>query len=93
MLHTHSIDYPDTMEDPISDESVTPVTNSGSLARNYASEVLFGNNQSINKGTSGEEPPRQLGETPAVKATIPVDEDGFAPIVTKKKKKPPAIPM
>ena len=92
MLHTHSIDYPDTMEDPISDELVTPKTHSGVIARNYATEFLFGNHQSINRGTSCQEP-RQLGETPPAKATIPVDEDGFAPIVTKKNKKLLAIPM
>jgi pre-rRNA-processing protein TSR2 len=56
---------------------------SSSLAQAYAAGSLFGG---PTKPKKIEPPPRQLGEPEPEKAQPLVDEDGFAPVMTKKKK-------
>jgi len=54
-----------------------------SLAQAYAAGSLFGG---PTKPRKTEPPPRQLGEPKPEKAQPLVDEDGFAPVMTRKKK-------
>jgi pre-rRNA-processing protein TSR2 len=53
-------------------------------AQAYASGTLFA--MESRKPAAPSKPPRQLGEAPPEKPQVEVDEDGFAPITTKKKK-------
>ena len=85
-LDEHDEDDDDDMEDVQGDSAVGPTA---SIAQSYASEFLFGNPRPVVQSTFAAEPPRQLGESAPVKEELPVDEDGFAPIITKKKKKQP----
>jgi hypothetical protein len=59
------------------------LSSSSSLAQAYAAGSLFGG---PTKPKKIEPPPRQLGEPEPEKAQPLVDEDGFAPVMTKKKK-------
>jgi pre-rRNA-processing protein TSR2 len=58
------------------------------VANIYASESLFGPSKAVQKSSNDKNPPRQLGDPIPVKEVPPIDEDGFAPVVSKKKKKP-----
>lgn len=78
-------DDDDAMEEAIDGEDAGPTA--VSAAQSYASEFLFGDPRPVARPAGPVEPPRQLGEAAPVKEQIPVDDDGFAPIVTKKKKK------
>ena len=64
----------------------TPLATCGSVAE-YASQPLFG---PIPKTRSvvNEPPLRQLGEAPPATEELVLDEDGFAPVVAKKKAMP-----
>jgi pre-rRNA-processing protein TSR2 len=55
-----------------------------SAAQAYASGTLFA--MESTKPAAPSKPARQLGEAPPEKPQVEVDEEGFAPITTKKKK-------
>ena len=76
-------------DDDMEDVQAVAAVPTGSIAQSYGSEFLFGNPRPVIQSTAPAEPPRQLGESAPVKEELPVDEDGFAPITTKKKKKQP----
>ena len=79
-------DDDDAMDDTIDGEVSGPIK--VSVAQSYASEFLFGDPRPVARPVGPVVPPRQLGEAAPVKEQMPVDDDGFAPIVAKKKKKP-----
>ena len=81
-------DEDDDMED-VGDEETTQLGGAPSVAQSYASESLFGG--PIQPKAPPQEPARQLGEAPPTKMEPELDDDGFAAIATKKKKKPSAM--
>jgi pre-rRNA-processing protein TSR2 len=56
-------------------------------AAEYASQPLFGQPKKSKKPATEQPPPRQLGEAaPIAEPMVPLDEEGFAPIVKQKRK-------
>lgn len=58
-----------------------------SIAQSYAAESLFGGTLPTKQALAPPEPSRQLGEAPPEKMEPELDDDGFAPVATKKNKK------
>jgi pre-rRNA-processing protein TSR2 len=77
---TEHDDDDDDMPDASDDMAAQPQ----SLAQSYASEALFGGPSQ--KKQAPVEPVRQLGESAPQNMEPDVDDDGFASVVTKKKK-------
>lgn len=58
-----------------------------SIAQSYAAGSLFGGTLPTKQPEAPPEPARQLGDAPPEKMEPELDEDGFAPVATKKNKK------
>lgn len=74
----------DAFAPPLVNMGTVPTTTTS--ASEYASQYLFGPPRSV-RSVVNVQPVRQLGETSVDEPIIPVDEDGFAPVVKRKGRK------
>ncbi len=63
----------------------TNVVDTTNAAQQYADDFLFGAPAGEGRPTKAVPPPRQLGEAAPEKPSVEVDDDGFAPVTSKKK--------
>jgi pre-rRNA-processing protein TSR2 len=85
-IQVQTTEHDDDDDDmPDADDMMSAAAQPPSLAQSYASEALFGGPSQ--KKQAPAEPARQLGESaPSQQMEPDVDDDGFASVVTKKKK-------